>query len=283
MSAPSPAANSNYASVSTAIATSVNALSGSGNFVAQKQFDDISLNVQSTPVYVDVTSAVQLRFPASLLNSQLTYATGTDTYSTDSVTISAADLSNNVLSANVVSVGALSTLNSDFAAFVNVYFGITGGFESLYAEETFSTNTAAAPFNAAAFISLINSASGTLGAENAGTQVLTGSITINNIAQLLRYIIDGNIFANRTPSGLTGSETDWGLKDKFQSGDLIWCPDGINVTMKLGLNPENMTPTNVIASVSTSGNVDTNFDYTTAGTTQLLTRVANAPILFILS
>jgi hypothetical protein len=279
-SEPSPARNADYSNVSTAIAdVSLNALSGTGSFAVERQFADVSLNVQSAPVYIDATGAVQIKIPIAQLNNQLTYQTATDNYAVDSVTISYEFIST-ITESNVLSVGRLSTLHSDFAGFMNTYFGVTGGFESLYAEEAFandiSNNT---PFNKAAFVSLVTTPVAVNETTHAVTHALTGSVTVNNVSQLLRYIVDGDVFNNRDPA----DPKDWGLADKFQPGDLIWCPSGIAITLKLGLNPENMLPINTLTMASSSEGSAAPFATTAVGTTSLLTRVANAPILFILT
>jgi hypothetical protein len=280
---PNPRNATNHASAAAAIAdVSLNALSGTGSFAVETRFADISLNVQSATVYIDATGAVQIKLPVAYLNDQLTYQTATDNYAVDSVTISAEYLSN-IDVGQVLSVGRLSTLNSDFAAFVNTYFGVTGGFESLYAEEAFATAKAAESFGNVQFHSLITEPDEEADATtNAQTTPLTGTVSVSNVTQLLRYAIDGNIFNNRAPSGEVGGANDWGLKDKFVAGDLIWCPSGIGVTMKLGLNPENMLPQNSLSMTLVNGGAG-NFTTSAVGTTSLLTRVANAPILFILT
>jgi hypothetical protein len=282
-STPSPARNAtNHATAAAAIAdVSLNALSGTGSFAVEQRFADISLNVQSTTVYIDATGAVQIKIPVAYFNDQLTYQTATDDYAVDSVTISAEYL-DGISSGSVLSVGRLSTLNSDFAAFVNTYFGVTGGFESLYAEEAFSTAKAAEAFGPTEFVALIDGAVAANETTNAQTSALSGTVTVSNVSQLLRYAVDGNIFNNRAPSGEVGGANDWGLKDKFVAGDLIWCPSGIAITLKLGLNPENMLPINALSMTLVTGNPGTDFATSAVGTTSLLTRVANAPILFIL-
>lgn len=280
---PSPNARNavDYSTASAAIAdVSLNALSGSGSFAVEQRFDDISLNVQSAPVYIDATGAVQIKLPVSYFNDQLTYQTATDDYLVDSVTISAEYL-DGISVGQVLSVGRLSTVNADFARFCETYFGVTGGFESLYAEEQFTSDISNSAFGPTEFVALIDGAV-TANATNAQTSALTGTVTVNNVSQLLRYAVDGNVFNNRSPAGPVGGASDWGLKDKFVAGDLIWCSGGIAITFKLGLNPENMLPINALSMSMTTGGSG-NFTTSAVGTTSLLTRVANAPILFILT
>jgi hypothetical protein len=278
---PNPRNATNHATAATAIAdVSLNALSGTGSFAVEQRFADISLNEQSATVYIDATGAVQIKIPVAYFNDQLTYQSATDDYAVDSVTISAEYL-DGIAHTAVLSVGRLSTLNSDFAAFVNTYFGVTGGFESLYAEESFASTKAAEVFGPEQFVALIDGAVAVNATTNAETSALSGTVTVSNVSQLLRYAVDGNVFANRTPGGAVGETTDWGLKNKFVAGDLIWCPSGIAITLKLGLNPENMLPINALSMTLVNGGSG-NFTTTAVGTTSLLTRVANAPILFIL-
>lgn len=276
---PNPARNADY-SAGTAVptATTVYALSSTGSFTAERQFEDVSLNVQTAPIRVDVTGAVQIKYSAATLNSQLgAYLTATDTYTNDSVTISCEDI-DGIVAGDVLTVGALSTLNTDFAAFITAYFGIAGGFESIYNEEQ-SVNDISGVFGASQFVSLVSSASDELNAvTHAGIKKLTGYITVSNVSQLIRYIVDGDVFNNRDPA----DPKDWGLVDKFQPGDLIWCQSGISVIYKLGLNAENMLPQNSVAYSGSGSGGTAPFDWSVSGTTSLLTRTSHAPILFVL-
>ena len=275
---PSPARNADY-SAGTAVPTltTVYALGSTGGFTAERRFEDISLNEQTAPIRVDVTGAVQIKFSASTLNDRLgEFITASDTYTNDSVTISCEDISG-ILVGDILTVGALSTLNSDFGTFISGYFGIAGGFESLYAEETSMTTISNEIFNAAAFKALISSDTSN-NITHAGIKVLTGSITVSNVSKLIRYIVDGNVFNNRDPSG-----NDWGLVDKFQAGDLIWCASGITVTLNLGLNAENMLPVNTLAFSGAGSGGTSPFNWTASGAVgDLLSRTSHAPILFIL-
>ena len=280
---PNPARNADY-SAGTLIANgTVYVLDSTGSFAAERQFADVSLNVQSAPVRVDITGAVQIKYSAAALNSQLgAYITASDTYTNDSVTISCEDL-DGIVAGDVLSVGALSTLNTDFAQFITTYFGIAGGFESLYNEEQRVTDISGA-FGASQFVSLVSSASDDLDAvTHAGIKKLTGHITVSNVGQLIRYIVDGNIFNNRAPSGTAGGANDWGLAQKFQAGDLIWSYSGISVVYKLGINNENMLPQNSLALAANITGGTAPFNFVSSGTTSLLTRTTQAPILFVLT
>jgi hypothetical protein len=103
---------------------------------------------------------------------------------------------------------------------------------------------------------------------------LSGSITIANIGEILKYAIDGNVFGNRDPA-----TQNWGLGDKFVAGDLIWVPAGTQVTLKLAIDSEALAPLNNLSAATSSSGAGTNFAESTAATTTLITRVSHAPLL----
>jgi hypothetical protein len=274
MSLPDPTYARNDASHSGAYAESVYALNATGGFTMERGFDTVKLATQTAPVHVDVTDAVQVTMAVATFSDKLgAFDTTTDSFANDSITLSAAELKSGLTAASVISVGKYSTLYSDFQTYVAAYFGFNGGFESLFtAASEFAIDTDNT-FAAASFIALLNGDSAVAAAGHY-TNELTGSITIANIGQILKYAIDGNVFGNRDPA-----TKNWGLGDKFVAGDLIWVPAGTEVTLKLAIDSEALAPLNNLSAATSSSGAGSNFAQSTTATTTLITRVSHAPLL----
>jgi hypothetical protein len=253
-------------------------------FVMERQFDDIALRPADVIPTFNVVNAVQISVAASVFNTQLgAYDTVTDTFANDTVTFdSAAFKTALATTADVISVGALSTMYSDFKAYVGTYFGFNGGFETLFAAATEFTIDSDDKFEADSLIALVNGTA-TVDTTHPYTKVMTGSITISNVNKLLRFAVDSNCFGNRTPSGDTSAATgNYGVDDKFLADDLIWVPKGIKVTLKLAIAAEAYTPINNRGPTYVSQVTDTNttnFKTTTSADTALITRIVEVPLL----
>jgi len=284
MSLPDPTHSRNDGAHTGAYATSVYALEATGGFTMERGFDDIEFRAASAPVHVDVTDSIQLTMDVATFNTKAgAFDAVADTVANDEISISAADLIDGVTSASqIISVGKYATLYSDFQAYVATYFGFDGGFSSLFAAASEFHIDGDDTFTGASFIRLLNGE--TKAAEGNYISNLTGSITISNINQLLRYAIDANVFGNRDPA-----TKNWGMSDKFVAGDLIWVPAGTTVTLKLAIDAESFAPLNNIgvsntASITQSTNVSTGlFQSNTTATTTLISRTVTAPLLIKLA
>jgi hypothetical protein len=261
----------------------VYAFNASGGFSMERGFDTIKLAEQTAPVHVDVTDAIQIMMDVLTFNDKLgLFDSVTDSFVNDEITITAGELTEGVTDdSQIISVGKYSTLYSDFQSYVASYFGIAGGFSSLFnAASEFAIDTDNT-FTGASFIALLTASA----QDPSGRYIsdLSGSITISNIAKLLKYSVDGNVFGNRDPE-----VTNWGVENGFVAGDLIWVPAGTTITLKLAIDPEALTPLNnagtsfgsaTAISQSTSFTSGDNFSQTTEATTELITRVVTAPLL----
>ena len=262
----------------------VYAFNATGGFTMERGFDTIKLAEQTAPVHVDVTDAIQITMDVATFNGKIdltSFDTITDSFGVDEITISSDDLTAGVTNAaQVLSVGKYSTLYSDFQAYVAAYFGFDGGYSSLFAAASEFAIDTDNHFDGASFIALLNG----VAPDAAGKYIsdLTGSITIANIAKLLKYTVDGNIFGNRDPE-----VKNWGVSDGFVAGDLIWIPAGTTITLKLAIDPEALTPLNNAGTAYGANTAQTQttsftsglFSLDTTATTELITRVAQAPLL----
>ena len=284
MSLPDPENARNDPTVTDPYSGSVYVLPATGGFTMERGFDDIKLAEQLAPSYIDVTNAVQITLDVATFNTKLdltSFDTTTDAFGVDEVSLSAVELTAGLTATSqVTSVGKYATLYSDFKAYVSAYFGFNGGFESLFtAASEFAIDTDNL-FTAQSFIDLL-----TASAEApTGNYInaLEGSITVSNIAKLLKYSVDANVFGNRDPT-----TKDWGVVDGFQAGDLIWVPGGTTITLKLAIDAESFDPLNnigsttgaTIAQTQSTSFTATNYSLTTEASTTLITRVAKAPLL----
>jgi hypothetical protein len=261
----------------------VYAFNAEGGFTMERGFDDIKLAAQTAPVHVDVTESIQITMDVALFNGKLdltSFDPETDSFAEDEIVITAEDLTAGVTDpSQVLSVGKYATLYSDFQAYVAAYFGFDGGFSSLFVAASEFAIDDDNHFDGASFIALLTG----VAPDASGSYVsdLSGSITITNIAQLLKYSVDGNIFGNRNPE-----DKNWGVSDGFVAGDLIWIPAGTTITLKLAIDPEALTPLNNVGNGYGQATADTHqasfnglFVLDTTATTELITRVAQAPLL----
>lgn len=281
---PEPEFDRNDPTINDAYTGSVYVLSATGGFTMERGFDTIKLAEADAPAYIDVTDAIQIKLDVATFNSKLdltSFDAVTDSFGVDEVTLTAEDLTAGLTSASqVISVGKYSTLYSDFQAYVAAYFGFDGGFSSLFAAASEFAIDTDNHFDGASFIALLTG----VAAAPEGNYIsdLSGSITVSNIAKLLKYSVDANVFGNRDPE-----VKNWGVSDGFVAGDLIWVPEGTTITLKLAIDPEGFAPLNNAgpgygantAQTQTTSFTSTNFELETTATTTLITRVAKAPLL----
>ncbi len=266
-------------SIDGAYSEAIYAFLASGGFTIERGFAKINIYNTLDP-YVDVTGSIQVMMGVDLFNTKLgSYNPVTDSYDTDSVTISASDFINGIKKgAQIISTGAYSTLYSDFTSYVKTYFGIDGGFSSLFAGASEFAIDGSNNFTNESFIRLLNGE--TMDASGQYISDLSGSITISGIRELLLWALDSNAMGNRDPA-----VKNWGLGDGFVEGDLIWIPEGTKITLNLDIESEKYNPVNNIGPDNadtlrqTTTFVNGNFASTTDSTTTNITRTVKAPLL----
>jgi hypothetical protein len=300
----------------------VYAFVATGGFQMERVFDPSFRDFTVVPIF-DTTDSVQIMFDVATFNAKLglvknatndgivsttfdkveDYFTNPDGTERNVITITSEDLRSgvNVNGKQVMSLGKYVTLYSDFTNYVTAYFGFDGGFSSLFtAASEFSIDTTNV-FNAESFVRLLHGESKS--ATGCYINDLSGSITISNITELLRFAIDANCFGNRTPDTVdadgnaqfgTGSGTavdpyyksNYGMGDGFVAGDLIWVPTGTTITLNLVIDSESFAPMNNVGPAIADANytqtttyTGLNFSQTTNATTTLITRTVKAPLL----
>lgn len=181
-------------------------------------------DVSSNTAILNINDTTNWMYPYTTLNTSYDRKTQVfadkDGNQVDSVTVNAQEFSYDISNGgnmSILSVGVLATLYDDFDDYVKQYFGYAGGFASLF--ESAGTFEIGEGFNENKLFSLITDSShnGTWSNDACGNPVFTnvsatgqfkynadisGSISINNIVQSLRFVVDSNIFGNRHPQGI---------------------------------------------------------------------------------
>ncbi len=270
----------------------------SGGFAVDQSFPQINLNTYSPIAQYDVTEAIQIKFNVRTLNDKIGvikniqnidlvdeltgYNVDYELLSNDSVTVSTKDFLNGVKTSNIVSMGKMSTLYSDFNYTVMEYFGAPYGFSSVFANANdFDANNGI--FDATTFINLINGITFD-GGTGSVVSDLSGYFTVNDLNKHLRFICGTNVFGNRPPEG------NYGLPNGFMAGDLIYIPNGINITLSVAVEPEpysppdNVGPTNLhsVDSMVNYSEPQYNIHKVTTSTITNITQSYSVPILIIL-
>jgi hypothetical protein len=253
---PDPLTNT-LPAINQAIIGTLNAFGAIGGFDMEAGFKTIVPLEQAQIESYDVTNSLQIVLDRAMFNTKLgTYDVSAQVFDNDSITINVTDLQGALLSAaQIVSPGAYTGMYSNFKTYVLTYFGVPSGFASLFTESTLfdlSMNDYDTLFG------LLKATGGTSTGDSAGAddiatnyiRDLSGSITISNITQLLRFAVDTDLFGNRTPpledSGTGGDGTaidanntsNYGVGDGFIEGDLIFVPTGTQITLDLDISPE---------------------------------------------
>ena len=265
------------------------ALSGTGGFSIEQGLKTITMLPVNRINQYDVTSSLQVLFPASVLNAKLgTFDTTTYLWPNESITVTNTDFVTNVnVAADVISVGALSTLYSDFILYVNEYFGYANGFSTIFTlSSQIDVNNGV--FDANQFIKLIGGSALNPPNPTTGEYVtdLSGSVTFGYINQLLSNVINANPFNNRPTTGNGGA--GFSLQDGFVAGDLLFVPTGFTITLNMLINTNNITLNNLgtayVASLNASANyVRGYFSSNTTTTGNEISTTVRVPLLIQLS
>ena len=260
---------------------------GTGGYTMDQCFNTIKIREQAAILRYDVTKALQVTFDVRTFNSKIglykdadnininstTFDEEADAFTDDYIDITAEEFVNGMSESQVISVGAYSTIYSDFIEFVNTYFGYAGGFSSLFSSASeFDINGGV--FNAASFMNIIT-ATTPIVTDMSNVKAVTGTVRISNINALLKYAIDGDVFNNRNPQESTGTasnpstdasgeavsntlyKSNYGMADGFIAGDLIFIPEGTTVKLHLVIDSENYYPLNSIGPSNVSNLINT--------------------------
>ena len=262
----------------------------SGGYIGEAGAPSLRYNVNALFDNFDMTDSIQVLFDVKTFNQKIgiikdssnihvldsSFNNTTGNFPMDSLTVSAREFVHGMKENQVISVGRYQSLYSDFAGYVRQYFGY-GGFASLFSgSSSYTINSGI--FDPSALIQAINgSATNSVGAY---VKDLSGSITVNNINNLLRTASTLNIFGNRETAAVT---------DGFLSGDLIFIPNGTQFTLNVDILSTGTKTAQGILNVDIS-NQDTDYispnklftQMSTAGL-NLISRTVTAPLLLRLA
>jgi len=255
-------------------------ISGTGGYNSEQGAATVTMLPTNQLQPYDVTNSVQVKFSKTTFNNKLgAFDVANDRFANDVITINAAEFISGVPNAShVISVGKLKTMYSDFMMYVDEYFSYANGFSTVFnvSSET-SLNTGV--FNSDAFITLIQ---GQALNPSTGEYIydLSGSININGINNILKYIVYSNPFNNRFQGN-----PDTIFRNGFVEGDIIYIPTGLTITLSLNINSNN-----IVLTYLGDAKVDElklkydysqgNFSRNTTTTIDKITQVIKAPLLF---
>lgn len=269
-------------------------IDASGGFSIQQSFPEIPV---ATEFFVQ--NALQIRIGVDNLNRKLgitkdpanenvlefNHDTVNNKYNTDTISITSAELLSLVKTDNILSMGSLSTLYSDFNYTVLEYFGAPYGFSSLFSgEEHYNINNGV--FDASALVHIING--GTFNFAGSYVSDLSGTITIQNLTEVINNVCSRNPFNNRP------IEKERTYADGFIANDLIYATDGISITLSVDVQAEPYTPIYNVgpANLEQVNNIYHTLNYTddltlvkkrTTASVLNITQVYTVPILIVVS
>jgi len=194
------------------------AITGNGGFSIKESYAMKLSPIQQIGKY-DMTNAVQVLFPASLLNDLIgEFNELTKEFNINEVTISAEQFLYTVQQEDIVSVGEFNSMYYDYQRYINANFGRTMNNYSLF------TTDSQREFNNGIFDKTclystlhekITDSSGVI------KEALDGYIEIKEISKMLIKINELDLFGNRQSQDIY----------RFIDGDLIYIPYGIHIKL----------------------------------------------------
>jgi hypothetical protein len=208
----------------------VYAITAQGGYAINQQFDTLILQQVQAVSQFDVTNSIQVLYDVATFNTKIgAYNTISNLYPNDTITLTASEFVAGIDTSKIISVGAYTSLYSDFISYVNQYFNYASGFTTLFdSQSAFDYNRGI--FDASAFVHIISGDS----PDPSGGYIsnLNGTIQIYNINNIINYSTTSNIFGNRDPTLYAGNTIPRGFID----GDIILIPQGTTATLNLELN-----------------------------------------------
>ena len=269
---------------------------GSGGFVGESGAPAVRYDLNEIFDKFDMTDAVQVLYDVKTFNSKIglikdvsnttiidsSFNDSSGNFPIDEFSITAEEFVNGMQTDHVISVGRLNTLYDEFGDFVDQYFS-NGGFETLFSNTSDNTINNGI-FDASSFIHIISEKP--IDASGQYVSELTGSISINHVNELLKTACVINVFGNRDIS------ENPVVENGFISGDLIFIPSGLQITLHTEIDTEQFLPNNSAAGISSVQELIQNSDYASqdliysmqsAATVEQISRVTNVPLLIRLA
>jgi photosystem II stability/assembly factor-like uncharacterized protein len=262
----------------------------SGGFVGESGSQSLRYNLNAIFDKFDMTDSIQVLFDVKTFNQKIglikdasnqtivdsSFNNTTGDFPNDSITVTANEFVVGMAENQVISLGRYVSLYSDFSEYIRQYFSY-GGFASLFSgSSTYTINNGV--FDPSAFIHAITGSE----TNSVGAYVndLSGSITVNNINNLLRTACTTNVFGNRASGEVT---------DGFLSGDLIFIPNGTQFKLNVNIDTEGNRTAQGIINVDISNQdldyISPNllFSMKSIPNLNIISRVVTAPLLIRLA
>ncbi len=233
---------------------------GNGGFNVEKGFQQVYILKMDELDKYDVTNSIQVTFDVRALNEKLglyknannngvlstSYNNDSDSFNVDSVSISALEFISGITHSNITSLGSLTSLYSDFNNYLTQYFNNKGGFTDTFTLSK-PININDGIFDVSSFMYLLHRST----RDESGNYVsdLSGTVIFNDINNTLREVVCMNIFGNRDMSAsdisgviVRGTACDpnnpynYRVADGFIEGDLLFIPNGITITLTIGIS-----------------------------------------------
>jgi len=188
----------------------------SGGFHISDPIKTIQIQTAPNIAKYDITDALQISFPANVLNSLL---------NNDIIILSSEIFLKHIDKDSILSFGIFENLYSKYQSFINESFGHMFSTTSLFSKDS---NNSLNTFNKTDLLNLLKS--NTI-VEGNLVSSLTGSIQILEVNKTLQNVHKFNIFGNRTTSY---------NNDKFIPGDFLYMSGGLSITLKTDISVEPM-------------------------------------------
>jgi photosystem II stability/assembly factor-like uncharacterized protein len=251
----------------------------SGGYIGEEGAPAIRYDLNELFNKYDLTDAVQVLYDVKTFNAKIglikdasnvniidtSFNDASDNFPLDEINISVDDFVNGMEVNQVISVGRLNTLYDEFADFVQLYFSGPTGFSTLFSDTSnYVINEGV--FDASAFLHIITEKP--IDSTGAYVSSMSGIITINHVNELLKTSCVLNVFGNRDPSNNPLVE------EGFLSGDLIFIPNGLQITLNTRIDTESFLPLNTLVGIERIQSLLQDHDYTSPD--QLFSSISNA-------
>ena len=198
-----------------------------GNLSVKQNLNPVTLTQSNLLGNDDISGSLQIKVPLSLFQlPSLNVVDGN--FINDTNIISAGRISSVITNANkIVSLGYIEDLYINYNNYVNAYFGNTTGFTP-----NFTSNIIGGSYDNSYNNSKVTAQNivDLFSTTMHGIEGLSGSLTISNLTNLLKYVCSANPFGNR------GVGSNITFENGFQAGDLIFFKSGVTITLKTKIN-----------------------------------------------
>jgi photosystem II stability/assembly factor-like uncharacterized protein len=269
----------------------------SGGYVGEEGAPALRYDLNELFEKYDLTDSFQVLYDVKTFNEKIglikdasnniildtSFNDASNNFPIDEINISAEEFINGMQVNQIISVGRLNTLYDEFADFVQQYFSGPVGFSTLFSD-TSDYIINGGVFDASAFLHIITEKP--MDSSGAYVSDLSGVITINRVNELLKTSCSLNVFGNRDPSD------NLRVEEGFLSGDLIFIPNGLQITLNTKIDTENFTPFNSLVGLANIRALLQDHDYSspdqlfssiTDATITKISRQTNVPLLIRLA